>query len=288
MSSPAQVISWVISWPGLAIGTSGQSDERDKYRHVLGRNAMTANRFAAAAVGLAIALGAGCASAAEITALVSNAFKTSFPELTPLFEKATEHKLKITFGSTDPLKVRIEKGEAVDFAIIGDGALDALIRQGKLTAATRVVVARSGLGVAVRQGAPKPDLATTDAFKRTIINVKSIGFNERGLTGIYLWSLFERLGLTDTVKAKFKDGSGAELAGKGETEIGFTQASEIALVPGAELASLLPGEIQNYTVFAAAVGAASKQPGAAGALLRFLASPEAVRVMTAKGLYPND
>ena len=89
--------------------------------------------------------------------------------LIPLFEKTTEHRLKVAFGSTDPLKVRIEKGEAVDLALIGEGAIDDLIKQGKLVAASRVVVARSGLGVAVRKGAPKPDLSTIDAFKRTIV-----------------------------------------------------------------------------------------------------------------------
>lgn len=204
---------------------------------------MKTHALAAAAVGLAIALGSAPATAAEITALVSNAFKTSFPDLGPLFEKSTEHRLKIAFGSTDPLKVRIEKGEAVDLAILGEGAIDSLIKQGKLTAASRVVVARSGLGVAVRKGASKPDLSTTEAFKRMIVDAKSIGFNERGLTGIYLWSLFDKLGLTAVVKTKFKDGSGAELAGRGDTEIGLTQASEVALVPEAELAGRLPAEI---------------------------------------------
>ena len=124
------------------------------------------------------------------------------------------------------LRVRIEKGEVVDFAIIGEGAIDALVKQGKLDAATRAVVARSGLGVAIRKGAPKPDLSSTEAFKRTIINAKSIGFNKGGLSGIYLWSLFDRLGVADMVKAKFTDGSGATLAGTGKTELGFTQASD--------------------------------------------------------------
>jgi molybdate transport system substrate-binding protein len=247
---------------------------------------MTMRALAAAAVGFAIALGSGPATAAEITVLVSNAFKTSFPELTPLFEKASEHRLKIAFGSTDPLKVRIEKGEAVDLAIIGEGAIDSLIKQGKLVAATRVVAARSGLGVAVRKGAPKPDLSSTDAFKRTIENAKSIGFNERGLTGIYLWGLFDKLGLTAVVKAKFKDGSGATMAGTGATEIGLTQASEVAIVPEAELAGRLPAEIQHFTVFPAAISANAKAPDAAKALLQFLASPDALRVMRAKGLEP--
>ena len=247
---------------------------------------MTTHALAAVAVALAIALSSGTATAAEITALVSNAFKTSFPDLAPLFEKATEHRLKITFGSTDPLKIRIEKGEVVDLAIIGEEPIDDLVKQGKLVATTRVVVARSGLGVAIRKGAPKPDLSTTEAFKRALVNAKSIGFNERGLTGIYLWGLFERLGVTAAVKAKFRNGPGAELAGNGEAEIGLTQASEIMLVPDAELAGRLPAEIQNFTAFAGALGVSARQPDAARSLLRFLAAPDAVRVMRAKGLEP--
>jgi len=247
---------------------------------------MTTHALAAAAVGFAVLLGSGPATAAEITALVSNAFKTSFPDFAPLFEKASEHRLKVVFGSTDPLKVRIEKGEVVDLAILGDGAINDLVKQGKLVAASRVVVARSGLGVAVRKGAPKPDLSTADAFKRTIENAKSIGFNERGLTGIYLWGLFDKLGLTAVVKAKFKDGSGATLAGTGQTEIGLTQASEVALVPEAELAGRLPAEIQHFTVFPAAISASAREPDAARSLLKFLASPEALKVMHAKGLEP--
>ncbi|HZO45554.1 MAG TPA: substrate-binding domain-containing protein [Xanthobacteraceae bacterium] len=247
---------------------------------------MATHALTAAAVGLAIALGSGPATAAEITSLVSNAFKTSFPDLTPLFEKATEHRLKTAFGSTDPLKVRIEKGEPIDLAIIGEGAIDELIKQGKLVAATRVVVARSGLGVAVRKGAPKPDLSTTEAFKRTIVNAQSIGFNAGGLSGIYLWSLFDKLGLTAVVKAKFKDGSGATMAATGATEIGLTQASEVGLVPEAELAGRLPAEIQHFTVFPAAISVNAKAPDAAQALLKFLASPDALRVMRAKGLEP--
>jgi molybdate transport system substrate-binding protein len=248
---------------------------------------MTMKSMAAAAAGLAVVLAsATAAGAAEVTALISNALKSTLEELAPQFEKATEHKLKITYGSTDPLKARIEKGEAVDFTILGEGAIDDLVKQGKLVAATRAVVARSGLGVAIRKGAPKPDLGTTEAFKRALINAKSISYNERGLTGVYLKGLFERLAITDVVKAKFKDGPGAELVAKGESELGLTQASEIAPVPGAELAGPLPPEIQQYTVFPAGVGASAKQPDAARALLKFLASPDAIRVMKAKGLEP--
>jgi len=138
----------------------------------------------------------------------------------------------------------------------------------------------------VRKGAPKPDLSTTDAFVRTITNAKSIGFNERGLTGIYLWSLFDKLNLTAVVKAKFKNGCGSTMAGTGQTEIGLTQASEVAIVPEAELAGRLPAEFQHFTVFPAAIGASAKAPDAARALLKFLATPEAISLMRAKGLEP--
>ena len=165
---------------------------------------MKMKSMAAAAAGLAFMLAsATAASAAEVTALISNALKSTLEELAPQFEKATGHKLKITYGSTDPLKARIEKGEVVDFAIMGVGAIDDLVKQGKLVAGTRAVVARSGLGVAIRKGAPKPDLGNTEAFKRALINAKSISYNERGLTGTYLKGLFERLAITDVVKAKY-------------------------------------------------------------------------------------
>jgi len=224
--------------------------------------------------------------AAEVTALITNTLKSTLTELTPAFERASEHKLNATYGSTEPLKVRIEKGEPIDVAVIGADAIDQVLKQNKLVASTRVVVVRSGLGIAIRKGAPKPDTSTTEAFKRTLLSAKSISFNERGLTGIYLWSLFTRLGITDAVKAKYKDGSGADLVGKGETEIGLTQASEVALVAGVELGGLLPMEIQNYTVFAGAIVANAKQPAAGKALLEFLAAPDTIKVMKAKGLEP--
>ncbi len=250
---------------------------------------MTRTFAAAASVGLAIGLGhASSASAAEVTALISNALKTSMPEIAPQFEKATGHKLAITFGSTAPLAARIAKGGAVDFAVVGEEAADSLVRQGKLVAATRAVIARSGLGIAIRKGAPKPDLSTVEAFKRTFLAAKSIAYNERGLSGIYLQGLFKRLGIADQLKAKTKDSSGAETVGKGEAEIGVSQASEVLLVAGVDFGGVLPAEIQNYTVFAGAVVTAAREPQAAGALLKFLASPEAMRVMKAKGLEPAE
>ena len=146
---------------------------------------------------------------------------------------------------------------------------------------------RSGLGIAIRSGTPKPDVSTTEAFKKTLLAAKSISYNEAGLTGDYLKVLFQRLGIADAVKAKFKNGAGAELVGKGESDIGITQASEVALVPGVELGGIMPADIQNYSVFAAAVTAHAQHADAAKALLKFLTSPEAAKVMKSKGLEPG-
>jgi molybdate transport system substrate-binding protein len=246
---------------------------------------VSATLAAAAMFGLAATLlPIGSAHAADVTALISNALKTSMPDLAPQFDKATGHKLAISYGSTEPLSERIAKGEAVDFAVVGNGAAERLIKQGRLVGAAHAVIARSGLGVAIRKGAPKPDLGTVEAFKRTMLNAKSIAYNERGLSGIYLQALFKRLGIADALKAKTKDSAGATTVGKGEAEIGISQASEVALVAGVDLGGLLPAEVQNYTVFTGAVVTAAKQPEAARALLAFLASPAAVAVMKAKGL----
>jgi molybdate transport system substrate-binding protein len=249
---------------------------------------MTAYTVKGAAIGLVFMLAPATADAAELTALISNSLKTAMEELAPQFENATGHKLQITFGSTDPLKVRIEKGEAIDVAILGEAATDDLVKQGKLVAATRAVIARSGLGVAIRKGAPRPDLSTTEAFKRMLINAKSIAYTEKGLTGIYLKGLFQRLGIANELTAKTKDTSAVAAVAKGEAEIGVTQASEILPAAGVDFAGPLPSEIQSYTILPGAIVTGAKQADAAKVLLKFLASPEAARVMKAKGLEPAD
>ena len=243
-------------------------------------------RFSSAVltIGLAIMLVPTSANAAEVTALISNALASAMDELTQQFEKASGHKLKVTLGPTNPLKGRIEKGEAFDLTVLGSGAIDALVKQGKLTA--RADIARSQMGVAFRQGAPKPDVSTTDAFRRMLLNAKSIGFTPDGLSGSHMLAVFARLGIADEMKPKARNGRGAELVSSGEAEIGITQVSEILGIPRVELAGPLPPEVQQYTVFPAAISSSAKQPGAASALLKFLASPEAARVLKAKGLEP--
>ncbi len=174
-------------------------------------------------------------------------------------------------------------------AILTTGGVDDLIKQGKLAAATRAALARSPIGVAVRKGAPKPDISTTEAFKSAMLNAKSIAYVEQGASGIYLKDMFVRIGIADAIKNKVRlaPTAAAEFVARGEAEIGMTQVSEILPVAGADLVGPLPAEIQNYTNFASAVGTAAKQADAAKALVKFLASPEAARVMKAKGLEPT-
>lgn len=246
------------------------------------------SRIAALAAALVLALASTTAArAADVNALVTNALKSTVPELAPAFEKSSGHKLKVTFGSTGQLKARIDKGEAADVAVFGAEAIDSLAKEGKLVPRTRTAIARSGLGIAIRKGAPKPDVGTTEAFKKTLLAAKSVSYNGEGLTGDYLKVLFQRLGIADAIKAKHKDGGGAEVVGKGEAEIGISQASEVELVAGVELGGVLPKEIQNYTPFAGAVVDHTPQPDGAAALLKFLTSPEAAKVMKAKGLEPQ-
>jgi len=241
-------------------------------------------------LGLAV-FTAGAANAAEIRVLSSNALKTVVEELGPQFEKATENKLNVTFGAAANLKTSIEKGEAFDLAILTSSALDDLVKQGKLVAATRADIARSSVGLAVKKGAAKPDISTTEAFKRALLDAKSIAYVEQGASGIYLKSLFERLGIAEQLKPKIKllpaSNPAANAVANGEAEIGMTQISDILPYAGAELVGPLPADIQLYTVFPAAVGAGAKEPDAAKALIKFLTAPAAFPVLKAKGLSPG-
>jgi len=246
---------------------------------------MNTHAVRSAAIALVMML-APLAEAAEITFFCSNALKAVMEELAPRFEKASEHKLSITYGSTNPLKARIVKGEAFDLTILGEAAIDDLIKQGKLVAATRVVVARSALGVAIRKGAAKPDISTTEAFKRTLLNAKSIAYLPDGLTGTYLKVLFQRLGITESMQLRYKNARGAEAVANGEVELGVTQISEILYQTGTDLVGPLPSEIQNYTNFPAAISAGARQADAAKALLNYLASSDAAQAMKARGLEP--
>jgi molybdate transport system substrate-binding protein len=246
---------------------------------------------ATAVLSMSAVFGAGNAQAAEIKVLASNALKTTLEELAPQFEKATENKLAITFGAAAELKADIEKGAAVDVAILTAAVTDDLVKAGKLAAADRTDIARSGAGVAARKGAPKPDISSADAFKRALLEAKSIAYVEAGATAPYIKSLFVRLGIADEVKSKLKpqptSNPAANAVANGEAELGITQISEILPYAGAQLVGPLPPELQLYTVYPAALAAGSKQTEAGKALIKFLGSPPAVAVLKAKGLSPG-
>jgi molybdate transport system substrate-binding protein len=245
----------------------------------------------AIAAGLAVALWSfGPAEAAEVKLIGSNALKTALEELAPAFEKATGHKIAVVWGAAVPLKARIEMGAAFDLTVLPTPAIEDLVSQGKLAAGTQATLAHSGIGVAVRKGAPKPDIGTTEAFKRALLNAKSIAYVEQGGTGIYLKALLPRLGLADALKDRTKllppENPAAHAIANGEAELGMTQVSEILPYAGAELVGPFPAEIQLTTTFAVGIAAGTKEADVAKALVRFLTAPGAGAVFKAKGLDP--
>jgi molybdate transport system substrate-binding protein len=223
------------------------------------------------------------ARSAEIKVLSSNAVKTVLEELGPQFETSSGHRITVTWGTAAALKADIEKGAAVDLAVLTDAGIDDLIRQGKL--ASRTALARSGIGVAIQRGAPKPDLGSVDAFKKLLLSANSIAYVESGASGIYLKGVFERLGVAEQIKTKLKSVKAAGVAvANGDAEIGFTQVSEILPYAGAEVGGLLPPDIQAFTAFSLGVGNTSEP---AASLVKFLTTPAAAAVVKAKGLEPR-
>jgi molybdate transport system substrate-binding protein len=236
-------------------------------------------------------IGAGTADAAEIKMLVSNAMKTTLEELAPQFETASEHKLAITFGAASELKTAIEKGAAFDVAILTPAVIEALVTEGKLSAAGGGAIARAGFGIAARKGAPKPDIGTIEAFKHALLDAKSIAYVEAGAGSPYFKSLLDRLGIADQIKPKLRpqptSNPAAKAVANGEAEFGITAISEILPYAGAQVVGPLPPEIQFYSVSAAAIAADTKHPEAAKAVIAFLTTPAAVAVLKAKGLNPG-
>jgi molybdate transport system substrate-binding protein len=233
------------------------------------------------------------AQAAELKVLSSTALKAAMEELGPQFERASEYKLAITFGPSAALKPQIEAGETFDLAMITPASIDDLIKQGRIEAGSRSNIGRTGIGVAIRAGAPKPDISTVAAFKRALLDAKSITYGDPargGLSSVYFVSLLERLGIADQIKAKAKLGTpseGVRPVATGEAELGIGQASEIPLVPGVELLGPFPAELQSYTNVTAGIGTHAKEANGAKALIKFLTSPVALPVYKAKAFEPG-
>jgi molybdate transport system substrate-binding protein len=249
---------------------------------------MKTHRVMAAIVGLGLPLLAAQTQAAEIKILASTAVKTVLEEIGPQFEKANGNNVTFTFAPAAVLKTNIDQGATFDVAILTVPLTNGLADEGKIDM-TRTTIAHSGIGVAIHKGAPKPDISTTEAFKRALLNAKSVGFTAAGASGLYLKTLFEKLGIAEDLKPKLKllQGGAGEAAANGEVEIGLTQISEILPYAYAELVGPLPSDIQSYTYFSAAVSAASKEADAAKAFIRFLFGPAALAVIKAKGMEPG-
>jgi molybdate transport system substrate-binding protein len=227
--------------------------------------------FAAFGIGLGLALSAvNGARAAELKILSARAIATVLDKIGPQFEKETGNKLNVVVGLAPGLTQQINSGEPFDIFTGQPGAVDALIKDGKLNASTRTNLARAVTGVEVRAGSPKPDISSVEAFKRAVLAAKSVGYLK--IAGVP--QLMDRLGLTDAIKSKVT---------VPDTDV----VSEMVTTPGVELVGPLPSEIQIQIPFAGAVSAQSKSPDAAAALLKLLTGPAAISVIKAQGMEPG-
>jgi molybdate transport system substrate-binding protein len=229
-------------------------------------------------------------SAAEVKVLTAGAFKQVVLAVVPEFEKQTGHKVIVDNDTAGGLMKRIEAGDSFDVLVITPAAINDLTKKGKIAEGSAATVARVGIGVMVKAGAPAPDVSTVDAFKRALIAAKSVAYIDPasgGSSGIYLTQLFDKLGVADQVKPKAKLKQGgyvADLIKSGEAELGIHQISEIIPVKEVTLVGPLPAEIQNYTVYAAGIGAATKERAAAKALIDVLSGPAGAAVLKEKGM----
>jgi molybdate transport system substrate-binding protein len=228
------------------------------------------------------------AAADQITVFCSNGLQAVLEDLRPKFERATKHTVVVTYGLAAVLKQRLEAGEAFDVAFLTPAAIDDLIARGKIAAATRATIARSGLALAVKAGAPKGDISTADAFKRALLNAKSIAYVKEGASGVAFAALIQRLGIADDLKAKSRlTATGEEVSAavvKGDVQFGVLPVSEILPVKGAELLGPLPSDLQSYIVMVGGVSAASSHAGAGRELITYLTAPAALPVIKAKGM----
>jgi len=231
------------------------------------------------------------AQSTELRVMVSDGMKTVVEELTPQIEHSTGRRLAAQFNSSKNLRDKIQAGEPFDAAILTSDVLDDLIKQGKITADTRAEISRTGIGVGVRAGAPKPDISSPDALKRTLLNAKSISFNPTGASAAHTYDMFARLGITDAVKPKLMLDAEAgrpqmNVAG-GKAELVISLIPEIKFFPGVDLVGPIPADFQSYINFAAGISANPRDADAAKALIKFITGPAIVPVLKAKGMEPH-
>ena len=219
-----------------------------------------------------------------------NGLSASFRELMPAFERANNCKVDMHFEPAQILLREIKEGLAVDIGLLSTGVMEQLSKEGVIVADTVRVLTRNGIGVGVLKGAPKPDLSSVDAFKRALLNAKTVAYTTEGASGIYFASLIKKLGIEDAIKAKARTQPGglvAELVVKGEAEIAVQQIPEIMAVAGVDYAGPIPAEVQQHSVNAGGVFAKAHEPALARKLLEHLCSAEAAKVFRSRGLEPQ-
>ena len=264
---------------------------------IVNRNIRTAITIAAAV----LALSAGLASlfarrtpaqTTELHVMVSDGMKTVVEEITPRIEHSIGRKLATQFNSSRNLRDKIQAGEPFDAAILTSDVLDDLIKQGKIAAGTRVEISRTGMGVGVRAGAPKPDISTPEALKRTLLNAKSISFNPTGASAAHTYDMFARLGITDAVKPKLildaEAGRPQMNVAAGKAELVISLIPEIRFFPGVDLVGPIPPDFQSYINFAGGAATNAHDTEAANALIQFLTGPAVAPVLKAKGMEPHN
>jgi molybdate transport system substrate-binding protein len=229
----------------------------------------------------------------EIKLLASAGLKAAYLELLPQFERESGHKVAAEWSSSPVIRKRIEAGEEADVVIVanvlGRSLAEELTKQGKIAGAP-VVFAKSGVGVAVRAGAPEPDISSADALKTSLLQAKTITYSA-GASGVYIASMLQKLGIYDQVKAKAVAVKPSEPVGevvaRGDAEIGFHQVSELLPVKGIRYLGPLPADIQNITVYSGGIHSGTKAEAAAKALVAFLSTPSAMQSLGKHGLEPG-
>ncbi len=241
-------------------------------------------------IAAALLLTAAAAQADTITVLCSTGVKSVVEVLAPQFEQASGHKLDITYDASNLLVKEIEGGKPFDVVVVTPPLIANLVKEGKVVDGSAVTIAKAGIGVAVKAGAPKPDISTPDALKRALVNAKAVAFTTAGQSGQYFADVLEKMGIANEVKAKGKTrpgGAAGEFVAKGEADLAVQLIPELMAVPGIEVVGPFPPELQTYVVLTAGVGTKPSDKVAAQALIRFLSAPSAVPLIKAKGLEPG-
>ncbi len=236
----------------------------------------------------------GASSAAEVRVMISGGLSAAYNALVPEFERMTGNKVITAYGpsmgtTTNAIPMRLERGEPADVLILVGYALGDLVKQGKVIPDSRVDLVNSKIGVAVKAGAPRPDISSVDAVKRALLAAKSVAYSDSA-SGVYISTeMFDKLGIAAEMKDKAKKIPAtpvAEIVARGEAELGFQQISELKPIAGIDIVGPLPDDLQKVTVFSAGIATVSKEPEAGKALIRFLASPAAKDTIVASGLEP--